>query len=156
MRKFFRIVEGDLESFIEFDRAMSWPFVSESAKKLLSYDEYARRHEELVKRLYSSNLENFIRLAVDEGGRVVGAVWAGIRVDPVDFIPICYIYDLEVSEDSRGHGIGTKLLSAVEEFCRLKGVRRLALTTPARNKEAIEWYRRKGFAISRVYMQKEL
>ncbi|MEM1508559.1 MAG: GNAT family N-acetyltransferase [Thermofilaceae archaeon] len=152
----FKVIEGDLKRFIEFDRVMSWPFVSEKVKKLLSYDEYARRHEELVKQLYLSNSENFIRFAVNEEGKVIGAVWAGIKVDSVDFIPICYIYDMEVSEDFRGHGIGTALLSAVEEFCRLKGIERMALTTTVENTEAIKWYRRKGFTISRVYMQKKL
>ena len=152
----FKIVEGDLERFIEFDREASWPFVSEEAKKTMSYEEYSRRHRELVERLYASNLENKIFLAVDEGGRVVGAAWVGLKLDSVDYVPVGYFYDLEVAQHARGSGIGTALLAAVEEYCRSRGVARLALSTPVSNLAALRWYLKRGFRVARVYLEKML
>ena len=152
----FRIVEGDLEAFIEFDREASWPFVSEEAKKGMSYEEYGRRHRELVERLCRLNLENRFFLAVDERGRTIGAAWVGIRIDTVDYVPVGYLYDIEVREEARGMGAGTALLRAVEEFCRSRGVKRLALQTPVSNAQAIRWYLRNGFRVTRVYMEKQL
>jgi len=152
----FKVIEGDLERFIEFDREASWPFVGEEAKRSMSYEEYGRRHRELVERLYASNLENKIFFAVDEEGRVLGAAWVGLRLDSVDYVPVGYLYDLEVAERARGFGVGTALLAAVEEYCRSRGVARLALSTPVSNTTALRWYLKRGFRVARVYLEKRL
>jgi GNAT superfamily N-acetyltransferase len=152
----FRVVEGDLERFIEFDREASWPFVSEEAKRAMGYEEYGRRHRELVERLYASNIENKIFFAVDEEGRLLGAAWVGLRLDSVDYVPVGYLYDLEVAEHARGSGVGTALLAAVEDYCRSRGVTRLALSTPVSNTAALRWYLKRGFRVARVYLEKRL
>ena len=152
----FKIVEGDLEAYAQFDREASWQFVSEEARRSMSYEEYCRRHKELVEKLYRFNLDNRFLLAVDEGGRVLGVAWVGIRIDTVDYTPIGYLYDIEVSEEARGMGVGTALLQAAEEFCKSRGVRRLALQTPVSNASALKWYLKRGFRITRVFMEKTL
>lgn len=152
----FRIVEGDLEAFIQIDREASWPMVSEEAKSEMSYEEYRKVHKRLVETLYRLNLDNRIFLAVDEAGRVLGAAWVGVRIDTVDYVPVGYLYDIEVREDARGAGVGTALLKAAEEYCKSKGVRRLALQTPCSNAAALRWYLKRGFRITRVFMEKRL
>lgn len=152
----FRVVEGDFEKFIEFDREASWPFVSEDAKKSMGYEEYSRRHRWLVERLYASNLENKIFFAVDEEGRLLGAAWVGLKLDTVDYVTIGYLYDLEVVEQVRGCGVGTALLEAVEDYCRSRGAARLALSTPISNATALRWYLKRGFRVARVYLEKGL
>jgi len=151
-----RVIEGSLEAFIQFDREASWPFVSEEAKKRMSFEEYCERHRKVVEALYRLNLENRFFLAVDETGTVVGAAWVGIRIDTVDYEPVGYLYDIEVKEGARGMGVGTALLKAVEEFCRSWGVERIALQTSISNRAALRWFVSKGFKVTRVYMEKRI
>lgn len=152
----FKVVEGDLETFITVDREASWALINEEAKRSMSYEEYCRRHRQLVESLYCLNLENKFFLAVSDNGRVLGAAWVGVRVDTVDYVPVAYLYDLEVVEEARGVGVGTALLAAVEEFSRSRGLSRLALSTPVANASALRWYLERGFRVSRMYLEKRL
>jgi ribosomal protein S18 acetylase RimI-like enzyme len=79
-----------------------------------------------------------------------------MRIDTVHFVPVGYIYDIEVREDLRGKGIGSKLLRMAEETCREWGVREVMLAVEADNLEAIEWYERMGYTPKRHLMSKRL
>ncbi|MCS7104250.1 MAG: GNAT family N-acetyltransferase [Thermofilaceae archaeon] len=152
----FRIVEGDLESFIAIDREASWSFVDEEVKQKLTFEEYCVQHRKLVETLYNLNMENKIFLAVSEEGKVLGAAWVGIRLDSVNYVPIGYLYDIEVIGEARGVGVGSALLAAIEKFCRARKVERIALLTPVSNAVAIKWYEKRGFQVSRLYLEKKL
>lgn len=151
----YRIVElDDFEKYLEFDRELSWELVEEDVKRSLPVDEYSARHRELVERLARVNLENKFFAAVDENGRILGVAWAGLRLDTLNYVPICYLYDLEVLDEARNCGIGSRLLEAVENYCRSRGVARLALMTPVTNRDAIRWYHKRGFRVKRLYLEK--
>lgn len=154
----YRVIElrEGIDKFIDFDRKISWDFVSEDAKTSLSFEEYAYRHRRLIEEIFRSNIENKIFLVIDERESVVGAVWVGIKIDSVDYVPLCYIYDLEVAEGARGRGVGSSLLNAVESFCRERGVSRIALMTPIENTDSVAWYLKRGFRVKRLYFEKKL
>jgi GNAT superfamily N-acetyltransferase len=50
-----------------------------------------------------------------------------------------------VRAEFRGHGIGTRVLSSVEELCRAKGIRALHLEADYVNARVHEFYKRAGF-----------
>lgn len=154
----YRIVElrRDIGKFIEFDRKISWDFVSEEVKRSLSFSEYSKRHRRLIEEIFSRNIENKVFVALDDENKVVGAAWVGIKMDSVDYVPTCYVYDLEVSEEARGQGIGSSFLKAIEDFCLKRGILRIGLTTPLGNVDAVKWYLKRGFKIKRLYLEKNL
>jgi GNAT superfamily N-acetyltransferase len=50
-----------------------------------------------------------------------------------------------VQEEYRGHGIGGRVLTAVEELCRAKGIRAVHLEADYVNARVHEFYKRQGF-----------
>ena len=60
-----------------------------------------------------------------------------------------YISNIAVYPEYRGIGIGTTLLSFVEESMRSKNIKKLALDVETKNERAIRLYKRLGFIISR-------
>ena len=55
------------------------------------------------------------------------------------------IHDLAVHEKARGQGVGTALLTAVEEEARRRGCCKVTLEVRSDNKVALELYRKLGF-----------
>jgi ribosomal protein S18 acetylase RimI-like enzyme len=79
-----------------------------------------------------------------EHGRVIGTAvgaWDGLRG---------WIYHLAVSPSRQGLGIGSRLLTAVEERLRARGVRQVNLMVCEKNGRAEALYRRSGYETSPV------
>jgi ribosomal protein S18 acetylase RimI-like enzyme len=49
--------------------------------------------------------------------------------------------------EARGEGVGSQLLSFIEDKCNKQNISRLWLTVNKNNSSAIAWYRRRGFNI---------
>lgn len=146
----FFIADGEdyLEEIIAFDREVSYAFL----RFPIPFEEYATRHEELIRRLLSTDEHKFF-VALGKNGEFLGHVWLGITMDTVDYVRIVYIYDIEVR--LKGVGIGSALLRKAEEFAREKGAKKVVLRVELGN-PALEWYRKQGYRERAVVMEKEL
>ena len=141
-----------LDEIIDFDSKISWNFVCEEIKKILSFDEYLRRHRELFLKLYKNSKKNFFIVAT-KNKKLIGLLWLGIKLDTVNYIDICYVYDIEVLEKYRGQGIGTMLMKKAEEICKRNKINRMALSVSTSN-PVTKWYLQLGFKIKRFYLEK--
>lgn len=64
-------------------------------------------------------------------------------------IPGVYVQDLYVSAETRGTGLGSRLMEAVFEHCRDWGVGYCKLSVHAGNETAMAFYKRLGFKEAR-------
>lgn len=55
------------------------------------------------------------------------------------------IFNLWVDEEYRGEGIGTELVDFALQFCKKRDLGGLRVHTDPENKEAIEFYKKRGF-----------
>lgn len=69
---------------------------------------------------------------------------------------IGYIYNFGVDEACRGRGIGTKLLTATEEYLRQKGVEAVDLNVFCFNRRALSFYKKCGYDEIDVNLRKVL
>jgi len=60
---------------------------------------------------------------------------------------------LYVARQSRGGGIGCRMLAFAEEQCRRRGLRLLWLTVYRGNADSIAWYERRGFVNAGEFIQ---
>ena len=99
-------------------------------------------------RVRMSHPARYRYLLADLDGKIVGSVLLYFRAevgwDRRDQMQL--MLDLFVSPEMRDHGIGTALVSAVEQFCLTKGYGHLYLRVdPDRNARAFNLYKRLGF-----------
>lgn len=89
-------------------------------------------------------------VAVDDEGTVLGHVMAEKREVPEGegcLVPLrtLYVDDLCVSDAARGHGAGTALMRACEDWARENGCHNVTLHAWTLNPGAIEFYERLGY-----------
>ena len=92
---------------------------------------------------------------LEEGGEVVGFVWAAIMATLVDE-RLGYVKNVYVAPSRRGRGYGERLLAAAEEWMRQSGCPSAALDVTADNETAVALYRRSGYRLKRYRMEKDL
>jgi ribosomal protein S18 acetylase RimI-like enzyme len=66
------------------------------------------------------------------------------------------IKELCVDEDKRGKGIGTQLMTAVEDFFASHGLSDICVNSAALNKNAMAFYEKLGYHTKRVAMYKQI
>ncbi len=79
-------------------------------------------------------------VAVDEGGRVVGT--CGVFPVAAGDMELRKMY---LHRDSRGTGVGKRLLAESIAWCRARGAGRIVLDTTEQMKRAIAFYEANGF-----------
>ena len=91
---------------------------------------------------------------VNEAGEVVGMLWFG---------PLreagrgeCFIWDIEVRAEARGHGYGRAALVALEPMARARGYSSIGLHVFGDNEVARNLYRSSGYVETDVMMRKTL
>lgn len=95
-------------------------------------------------------------LVAEVDGEVVGHVEARMRRDePAGFVGT-YVEELAVAPSWRGHGVGTALMAAVDEWARGRGSMSVALDHFHTNEGAHRLYERLGFRVRGVIMEKRL
>ena len=109
----------------------------------------------LTESIDQHNQKTIVLIAEDEQGERVGfatishsAHFTGQRQ--------AYIGELAVSESFEGHGAGTALLEACEQWARDQGHTLLTLTTGAANARAVSFYRHQGFRDEDITLTKLL
>lgn len=68
--------------------------------------------------------------------------------------PQAYIGELAAAESAEGHGVGSALLNACEQWAREQGYTILALSTGAANARALRFYKHRGFQDEDVTLTK--
>ncbi len=101
---------------------------------------------------------NVIVLVAEEGGSVIGYTYAG--VEGYDYMslrgPAGVLYDIVVSPDHRGRGVGQALLEASLAALTARGAPRAVLSTAERNAPAQRLFERAGFRRTMIEMTREL
>ena len=82
----------------------------------------------------------------EEKGEILGFYIANYILDEAE------LYTLAVREDSRGRGIGTKLIGHLEERSKLKKMGKIFLEVSTKNQEAIRLYEK--FSFKKVGLRK--
>lgn len=83
-------------------------------------------------------------------GRIIGKVYlkffGSLNKEVIEKVPDCPdMENLAVIESERGKGIGTQMISFVENLCREKGYKRVGLGVALDNKRARKLYERLGY-----------
>ncbi|MCX7819120.1 MAG: GNAT family N-acetyltransferase [Kiritimatiellae bacterium] len=136
-------LDGEL---MEFDRTfdatldLDWPN-SESARAFYT-DRLARREG--------------IALLAEDGGRVIGYLLGCLESTAEYSVPetAAVIECLFVRPSSRGQGVGRQLVERFEEWARASGAHRLRVAVSAANRGALRFYRRQGFRLFDVVLDK--
>lgn len=96
-------------------------------------------------------------VAENEAGEVVGDAWVG--PDPQDTTGTAdsaWLYDINVFERFWRNGYGSAILAAAEELVAGEGRTRLGLNVVGDNDVAIAMYRRNGYHVSSMQLDKPL
>ncbi len=84
------------------------------------------------------------------GGEVVGMVSLLFTVSTAEGAAACWLEDLVVRPDGRGHGLGSRLLQHAVAYAQANGFARITLLTDRINEKAIRFYERHGFRRSEM------
>jgi len=84
-------------------------------------------------------------LALDARGQIVGLL--NCHGSSLRALRHSCEMGVSVAKGQRGQGVGSALLTAMTQWARLSGVRRIELKVYARNEGAIRLYRRFGFEV---------
>jgi ribosomal protein S18 acetylase RimI-like enzyme len=96
-------------------------------------------------------------LVAERSRQVVGMCTAQLLVSTAEGGIKAIIEDVAVSEGCRGQGIGTQLLTAMEEWAVKHKAKRLDLLADRRNKLALDFYQQLGWQKTElVCLQKKL
>ena len=93
------------------------------------------------------NFEDFIFVAEDEDGKLAGVITGRAYYDEI------HIGDLIIDKRYRGQGIGTKLVTTVEEEYRNRGFKKITLTTFGF--QAPEYYKKLGYSLEFIREDKD-
>ena len=97
---------------------------------------------------------NYLYTAMD-GDRDVGILWIAImKHDGVN--DTIWIYDIVVNENMRGKGYGYQIMNALEEKAKELNQSSILLHVFGHNTPAIELYKKCGYGITNMVMQKNL
>ncbi len=107
-----------------------------------------------------SQLENpeVIVLVAEQAGRTVGYTYSGL--EGIDYMslrgPAGVLYDIIVEPESRGQGVGGRLLDATIAALKSRGAPRVVLSTAERNEAGQRLFQRAGFRRTMIEMTREL
>jgi ribosomal protein S18 acetylase RimI-like enzyme len=89
--------------------------------------------------------ENSIIFVARHKNKVIGMCSIQILISTAEGGKVALLEDLVVAKNFRNMGIGTKLLSKVEEFCRKNNLLRISLLADKDNKNALSFYKSKNY-----------
>jgi len=95
-------------------------------------------------------------VAVNGFGEVVGLVTGHLFPSIHDNQLVAWLTTLVVLEDARGAGIGSSLVTHIEQWAMRNGARRLALTSGAHREEAHAFYERRDYERTGLRFAKHL
>jgi ribosomal protein S18 acetylase RimI-like enzyme len=94
----------------------------------------------------------------EQNADVIG--YAYVAVESYDYMslrgPAGLLHDIIVDPERRGHGVGRRLLEAVLEYVRSRGLAQIVLSTAERNEAAQRFFAGVGFRRTMIEMTREL
>ena len=100
--------------------------------------------------------EGHLLLVAEEGGRLLGFLFAAERADYFTGERLAHVEDLALDPGAEGKGLARQLMEAAERWARERGCRRVTLNVWAQNERAIGLYQRLGYQPETVHYLKEL
>lgn len=123
----YKLFELEKENF-DSTLILEWP-LSEEGKK---YFEDLINNEYVIIALKNENVIGYLAGSINEKGSY-------------ELIQYGEINNMLVDDKYRGFGIGKQLINKFKEYCKSKNVANLKVIASAKNKKAIEFYRKQGF-----------
>ena len=117
--------------------------IYELCKKELGYDFSEEQVANNVRRLISS-AENLLLVAVDSEEKLVGFIHANNH-DPIYAPPMKDIVAVAVAPEHRNHGLGARMVEAVEDWARATGAKGIRANSDVRQKNALVFYKSLGY-----------
>lgn len=77
-------------------------------------------------------------------GKIVGGLTAHVLYSVYFTSAEVYVYDLAVSEELQRKGIGTQLMTALQEYCRQQGYREVFVQADRPDQHALDFYQKTG------------
>jgi GNAT superfamily N-acetyltransferase len=118
---------------------------------------FAEHRQELLD-FIASKTKTGIFLA-EKDSQPAGFIWVSVRgqMEPWDLdAPPAWIYDVRVSPEFRGQGLGKKLLQHAEEWAQGEGLSRIGLHVFGFNQIARRLYQSSNYQMLNCYFQKQL
>ena len=107
---------------------VDWP-LSEEGK---SYFEDLIKNEYVIIALKDENVIGYLAGSINEKGSY-------------ELIQYGEINNMLVDDKYRGLGVGKQLINQFKEYCKSKNITKLKVVASAKNKNAIDFYRKQGF-----------
>lgn len=126
----------------EHVKAGNWPEQEAISKSTKAYEELLPEGEK------TADNELFI---IRDGDKEVGMIWLAQGSNDKGFI-----YDIEIREDSRGHGYGKQAMIEIEKEARNLNLKSIGLHVFAHNQVARGLYQKLGYAETNIKMEKKL
>ncbi len=83
-------------------------------------------------------------LVVEDGGKLVGV----LEVEPSDWNNTATVWNILLSPEARGKGIGRELMNRAVTWAKQAGYRALTLETQSHNPSACRFYQNFGFKLA--------
>ena len=93
---------------------------------------------------------------VKVGDEYVGFLWLKRERDIFKELYFCNLKYIHVIPEYRSKGVGSYLMKEVDKYSKRNGCCEIRLGTSVSNKRAINLYKKCGFVIKRVLMEKKL
>ena len=96
------------------------------------------------------------RFILKEGYEYAGALWIGRSRDQFTCEDIGYLLGIYIEEGYRRKGLGTKMVKAAEEWCRINGLVHMSLNVSSMNETAMALYNKCGYSPQSTVMRRLL
>ncbi len=135
-----------LGGFVLSERTLETPFIKDyDALPGEGPSTWARRFD----------VSNWGMIAARSRGRQVGGAVVAFRSQGVHMLEgredLAVLWDIRVSPDARGHGVGSTLFRAAERWTSARGGRLLKVETQSVNVPACRFYARQGCVLGAIH-----
>jgi len=89
---------------------------------------------------------DFLVFAIRENGKVLGGVTVYVLHSYYDKKPLAYIYDVAVSPDFQGRGLGKRLIEEVCRYCKINGFESAYVEAESDDLDAVSFYKKTNFS----------
>lgn len=136
--------------------ALTWRLAAFPLPGHRTAHDVARSDDAILREAFASPSPATCLVVADDGGAVVGYVFATTRTDYFTGAPYGYIENLAVAEGATGRGIARALMEAAESWAAGRGYDQVALNVFAGNERARAVYARLGYEPELIRLRKPI